>query len=404
MFRILSFLVLFSFITSAGHGQAITDIRHQQQLKEFRQKADALYAKNLNRFGLDQLQQYDKTLDVLYAREAVDTLQAIRTSFEQSNARMEGEFKQLKNRKTTLQSSIDGFNNGYTKQLTKATILLLILSAVFISVLVMWRKRLLNQQQETALYQAKLKSAHDRAADGEELISKAVADRALYHELDTHLKEISRQSDQFQLLLSPEMKNGTWKEFLMHLKKINQQLISEETKNAAIVEFSKQTSEERTTADINQLCLHYFELVRQGFKTSEEIPAISATTDLEKNLPKIKVVPAAIGHLLIHVLTNAMQSVEAKAMKNTKGYVPKVALSTRILPRFLQIRIHDNGDGIDDKFMNKIKDAFFTLRQDEDAGLGLYISNLIMKNHQGEIKIESDKSRGTDIYLKFFIN
>jgi len=400
--RLLVFL--FFCVISFCQGQAIHDDSHAAQLSEYRIKAADFRARNLNRFGLYQLQQYDNTLDLLYARERADTLDAIRSSLEKSGAAIQGEFNALKNKKDTYLANKISFDNSYNQLLSKAAIIILVLLGAFIIVLFIWQKRLSRELHETSLFDVKLKNAVSLAGSGDRLINKARENLPVLHKMKDHIKEITRQSEQFQHNITAETKNGAWKDMMMITKKVNQQVLAEEGKNAAIVEFAQNTSEEKVTADINQICMNYFELVKEGYKKDEDGVPVSVTTDLEKNLPQVKVVPAAIGHLLLHVLTNAMQSVQAKARKNVKGYEPKVALSTRILPRFLQIRIHDNGDGIEDKYQSRIRDPFFTLKNEEDAGLGLYISKLIMKNHQGELKIESDRNRGTDVYLKFFIN
>jgi signal transduction histidine kinase len=400
--RVLIFL--FFCYSSFSQGQAIQEAGHLEELRSYRNKAEDFRARSLNRFGLDQLQQYDNSLDALYALEKADTLKTINTSFANSSAAMQAELADLKNSRQTFLTSKSSFDSSYNKLLSKAAVLVLLLTAVFITTIVIWQRRLMNELRETEIFDIKLQNAQYLSSGGEHLIASARENLPVLKKMKTYLREINTQAEQFQHAISPETKNGSWKDIMMITKKINQQVLTEETKNEAIVDFAENVSEEKISADINQVCMHYFELVKEGFKSDDDQPLIHASTDLEKNLPRIKIIPAAIGHLLLHVLTNAMQSVQAKAGKNIKGYEPKVALSTRILPRFLQIRVHDNGDGIEDKYISRIRDAFFTMKKEEDAGLGLYVSNLIMKNHQGELKIESDRNRGTDVYLKFYIN
>jgi len=404
MFRSGALILFLSFITGGVFAQAIHDPKDLQQLKAYRNSADEYSARNVYRFGLEQLRQYDNTLNNLYAAEKSDTLQAISNAYQQANAGFQAESAGLKNKKETLLKNKEQYDSSYSKLLTRAGMLLASLFVLYGAFLFIWNKRLRDTRDETLLYTGKLEHTRALAAEGDALIATASGQFPVLQKLKEHVKEVSLQAERFQMLISPETKNGSWRDLVMHTKKINQQVQAEEEKNTAIVDFSATITEEKTKTDINTLCIHYFDLVKEGLKTEDDMPPVTATTDLEKNLPQIKVVPTAIGHLLTHVLTNAMQSVQAKAGKNIKGYEPKVALSTRILPRFLQIRIHDNGDGIEDRYIHKIMDPFFTMKQPTDAGLGLYVSDLIMKNHQGEIKIESDKTRGTDIYLKFYLH
>ena len=55
----------------------ISSPEHLRRLNEYKSKADNYCAKNLNRFGLDELQKYDRALDSLVAMEKADTLASI---------------------------------------------------------------------------------------------------------------------------------------------------------------------------------------------------------------------------------------------------------------------------------------------------------------------------------------
>lgn len=397
------FLLLFLLLSSLSClGQAISDADHTRQLNEIKKRANEDREKNLYRFGLIQLQRYDQTFDQFYKKEIEDSLHALNNLHKSSNAMLRDEFDLLKKKKEDLAGNQAGFNSSYTAKVSKATGIILVLLTAFISVLFWWKKKLTARQSEVALMSKKNDQAKLLATAGEELIRYAEKNLSVYSALGGRLKDTNPEGGKISQLNIPE--NSQWREVMMHTKKINQIVQSETLKNSALVSLVKNESLEKSKTDINQLCLQYLELVKDSFPLPDGQTQIKTTTDLEKNLPPVNVIPAAIGHLLVHILTNAMQSTGAMAMKKLKGYEPRVSLSTRILPRFVQIRINDNGVGVEDKYIDKIKDAFFTLKQDLDPGLGLYISDLIMKNHQGEIKIESDKTRGTDVYLKFFIN
>ena len=101
--------------------------------------------------------------------------------------------------------------------------------------------------------------------------------------------------------------------------------------------------------------------------------------DFEKRLSPVKINPNAVGTLILNVLTNAYQSVKEQHSKGVKGYQPKITISTRILPRFLQIRIKDNGTGMKKDILKMATDEFFTTRKPADgSGLGLFVANNII--------------------------
>ena len=95
---------------------------------------------------------------------------------------------------------------------------------------------------------------------------------------------------------------------------------------------------------------------------------------------------------------------KARAVTGGKTYKPALAVSTRVLPRFIQVRVKDNGTGIADEELAKIFEYFYSLNPPASgAGIGLSEAQRIMKEmHNGELAMESDPERGTDVYLKFF--
>lgn len=66
------------------------------------------------------------------------------------------------------------------------------------------------------------------------------------------------------------------------------------------------------------------------------------------------------------------------------------------------LKVIDTGIGIDEQEMEKIFNPFYTSKSpDKGTGLGLYIVRNICKNHKAEIKIESEKQKGTTITVQF---
>lgn len=60
----------------------------------------------------------------------------------------------------------------------------------------------------------------------------------------------------------------------------------------------------------------------------------------------------------------------------------------------IEIRVHDNGEGIDKSDMEKLKKPFFTTKQN-GTGLGVALSNEIIEAHGGKLEYESTIGKGT---------
>jgi two-component system NtrC family sensor kinase len=64
------------------------------------------------------------------------------------------------------------------------------------------------------------------------------------------------------------------------------------------------------------------------------------------------------------------------------------------------IHIRDTGIGIPEEIRDKIFDAFFTTKQKvKGVGLGLSVCYGIIKDHGGEIRVESEEGKGTTFII-----
>ncbi|MBN1697699.1 MAG: PAS domain S-box protein [Spirochaetales bacterium] len=68
---------------------------------------------------------------------------------------------------------------------------------------------------------------------------------------------------------------------------------------------------------------------------------------------------------------------------------------------YVKISITDTGEGIDESIRQKVFDPFFTTKEGTGSGLGLASSYGIVRNHNGNITIYSEKGKGStfNIYL-----
>ena len=65
----------------------------------------------------------------------------------------------------------------------------------------------------------------------------------------------------------------------------------------------------------------------------------------------------------------------------------------------LQLRIMDNGPGIDENIQNKIFNPFYTTRQ-EGTGLGLAVVAAVVRAHEGDISLHSRPDEGSSFILR----
>ena len=88
--------------------------------------------------------------------------------------------------------------------------------------------------------------------------------------------------------------------------------------------------------------------------------------------------------VFINILKNSIEALDNK--KN-----PMIKIWTELRKNSIIINIKDNGIGMSKETLEKIKEPFYTTKQ-KGTGLGVSLSNEIIKAHSGKMKYESKKN------------
>ncbi|MCL2045650.1 MAG: ATP-binding protein [Oscillospiraceae bacterium] len=100
--------------------------------------------------------------------------------------------------------------------------------------------------------------------------------------------------------------------------------------------------------------------------------------------------------LLVNLIDNARKAIDDSGA---------IIIQSRTLDDFCEIRVSDNGRGIPEEELTKIKDAFYRVdksrsRSQGGVGLGLRLCDEIAELHDGEIMIESELGVGTTVIVR----
>jgi len=129
-----------------------------------------------------------------------------------------------------------------------------------------------------------------------------------------------------------------------------------------------------------------YELSRGGVELNNQVP---------ENLPGLKAVKDQIEQVLINLLTNASHACAEKGGG-------KVNISADARDGWLEIRVEDNGVGINPEHLSRIFEPFFTTKPGgKGTGLGLNIVKSIVERHNGRINVESKPGQGTAFKVFF---
>jgi signal transduction histidine kinase len=116
-----------------------------------------------------------------------------------------------------------------------------------------------------------------------------------------------------------------------------------------------------------------------------------------KELPHVLAIPDQIKQVFINLLNNA-----AEACPDKGG---TIAISTWREKDMAAVAIKDTGTGIQPDDMEHIFRPFFSTKAEvKGTGLGLSVSYGIVKNHHGEIRVESQPGAGATFTVLLPVN
>ena len=93
--------------------------------------------------------------------------------------------------------------------------------------------------------------------------------------------------------------------------------------------------------------------------------------------------------VLVNLIKNSMESIDGEG---------SIKISVHKNKSKIKIIIEDNGIGMDESELEQIKNAFFSTKKN-GTGLGVYLSNEIIKSHGGDLKYFSKKNKGTKVVI-----
>jgi two-component system, NtrC family, sensor kinase len=117
------------------------------------------------------------------------------------------------------------------------------------------------------------------------------------------------------------------------------------------------------------------------------VKQVTLTTDLAAGDPIARIDAAQIRQCLLNLIRNASEAVVAKG----SGHV---TLRTRAAGGRIEIDVEDNGTGIAPEVLPQLFDPFFSTKED-GSGLGLALTQQIVRDHGGDLRVDSTVGRGT---------
>lgn len=144
--------------------------------------------------------------------------------------------------------------------------------------------------------------------------------------------------------------------------------------------------------DVNETITNTLTLVRGHIQHG----SVALLVDLAQDLPPVAGIIGQLEDVWLNLLLNARDAVADRPN-------PTIGITSAYLPDLdsVEVRVWDNGIGIDEDVQTQIFEPFFTTKPaGEGTGLGLHICQQIVEKCKGSIRVQSTYNEGTQFTVQ----
>ncbi len=150
--------------------------------------------------------------------------------------------------------------------------------------------------------------------------------------------------------------------------------------------FARPKKPELQQADINEAIDSVLTLTAQEARKA----GVTVKKELSASMGKQDIDAGQLKQAFLNLVLNALQAMPGGGVLTMKSGLRQNAI---------EVTVADTGTGIPEENRKKLFTPFFTTRGD-GTGLGLAITSRIVKNHRGQIDVESEPGKGTTFTVR----
>jgi PAS domain S-box-containing protein len=226
-----------------------------------------------------------------------------------------------------------------------------------------------------------LRSTREALLQAEKLAAMGRLTSQIAHELNNPIYGIMNTLELLKSEVPPESKRRR----ILDLSLSETVRLSEMLRS--MLSFSKPEEEKKIPTNINELIEGILLVMEKQMREAN----IRVTMVFPKDLPEIMASTNQIRQVMLNMIKNGKESMPLGGTLNIR---------TMRSDGNVIIIIRDTGIGIPAEIRDKIFDAFFTTKQKvKGVGLGLSVCYGIIKDHGGDIKVESEIGKGTHFII-----
>lgn len=235
--------------------------------------------------------------------------------------------------------------------------------------------RLKRQVEQTEKAYKQLESAFEKAEKSARMAAIGQLSAAMAHEIRNPLAGIKGA---FEIIAKKISKDDKEYQFVdVSQKEINRL----EKLTTDFLSFAKPKPPKKLKITIDSALRSVVDLCREKVIKNN----IELKLDISENNPTVNIDVDQIKQVFLNIILNSIEAIGNDGILTISAFVRKNCLI---------IRFSDTGRGMDSDTINKIYEPFFTTKT-SGTGLGLSVSYQIIKQHDGNILVESKLGEGS---------
>ena len=154
--------------------------------------------------------------------------------------------------------------------------------------------------------------------------------------------------------------------------------------------------------DLNATVEEALNLAYHGARAETPGFNITMLKDLDPAIGLVDLYPQEFIRVMLNLINNGFYAATKRADQSADPqFEPTIWLTTRDLGNQVEIRVRDNGTGINGTVRDKIFEPFFTTKPaGEGTGLGLSLSyDIVVKQHGGQLTVDSQINTFTEFLI-----
>jgi two-component system, NtrC family, sensor kinase len=232
-----------------------------------------------------------------------------------------------------------------------------------------------------AKMQDAIRRSVSRQVETEKMSALGHLSAGIAHEIRNPLFAIRNDLDYLQRLYSGDEQQGeVYRDMAEGLHRIGRTV-------SAVLEYARPHPPEHGSHTFEAVLGRCMTLLRKQLETER----IRVTVELDPDLPPVEMDPHQMEQVFVNLLTNAMRARDAGS--------GRIRITGRRVNGAVEVRVDDDGRGIEGSDLRRIFDPFFT-RSPDGTGLGLTIVRRIIEQHHGSVVVESEPGQGSTFILR----